>query len=116
MPAVSATRSRTISSIVHVSVSFDIRITLDPVYTSRARQEDKSYEFVEVTSDDKDDDDDDKQCGDKKAKDWPVGAKQTRDFGTAWRAVVPDRCKDDCGEWRKKQILCVQQYMCTCMG
>ena len=77
MPAVSATRSRTISSIVHVSISFDNRITLDPVYTSRARQKDKSYEFVEVTSDDNDDDDDDdKQCGDEKTEDWPVGAKQ----------------------------------------
>jgi hypothetical protein len=46
------------------------------MYTSRARQKDKSYEFVEFTSDDNDDDDDDKQCGDKKTKDWPVGAKQ----------------------------------------
>lgn len=48
---------------MHVAVSFDIRIALDPLHPARSK--DKSYEFVDFTSDDNDDD---KQCGDKRQR------------------------------------------------
>ena len=99
---------------MHVSVSFDIRIALDPLPIQLAQKTNRTslwrLRLTTTTT---------TSNAGIKDKELASRSKAARDFGTAWRAVVPGR-KDDCGE--KPNLVCstcvlawIGYMLCLCV-